>query len=323
MTTLHYRGQAYATRESFEIQDIVRGQVTLPTHMVGDFVLIRSNGMPVYNFCCVIDDFIMKITHVFRGEEHLSNTLRQLMIYDAFGWAAPHMGHLSMILDEQRKKLSKRSGAVSCGEFRAMGYLPEAVLNAIVLLGWTHPDQKEVLTMSEMISAFNPEKMHASAAIFDRKKLDWLNQQHMRRLSPDALMAQMIDRDESLGTMIPEEADWRQAAATLIQKDCVTLIDAGAQIHFLLGPWEADQEALAVMAWPSYPVVVQCWLDCLNHIDDPQLNEAVFSSMMSDIKSRTNCKGKDLFMPLRVAMMGRAHGTDLKLLVRLFSKDVL
>ncbi|HEX4925165.1 MAG TPA: glutamate--tRNA ligase, partial [Bdellovibrionales bacterium] len=126
-------------KKEYKLDDLIRGEVVFPSDMVGDFVILRSDGMPVYNFCCVIDDALMKMTHVLRAEEHLSNTVRQLMLYEAFGWQPPRFGHLSLILDSNRQKLSKREGATSVHDFAQRGYLPEAMNNFIALLGWSSP----------------------------------------------------------------------------------------------------------------------------------------------------------------------------------------
>ena len=140
----------------YKFNDMVRGEIALTSEMVGDFVIIRSDGMPVYNFCCAIDDAKMAITHVFRGEEHLSNTLRQLMIYEAMSVMPPNFGHLSIILGSDKKKLSKRQGAVSCDSFRASGYLPAALINYIALLGWSPKTEQELFSLTELAKIFQP-----------------------------------------------------------------------------------------------------------------------------------------------------------------------
>lgn len=189
-----------APYRSFVLQDHVRGRVEFKEGMVGDFLITRTPakheheiaegiGFPVYNFCCVIDDHLMALTHVIRAEEHLSNTVRQLMIYDALGWAPPEFVHISLVLGTDRQKLSKRSGDVSVFEYLDKGYLPEALLNFLLLLGWApsvalkpvsgHP---EIFTQEEMIAAFNFEGLHKAAAVFDVQKLNWMNSFYIRHL---------------------------------------------------------------------------------------------------------------------------------------------
>ena len=174
-------------KRDYVLDDLVRGQVTFPSDMVGDFVLLRSTGMPVYNFCCAVDDALMKISHVFRAEEHLSNTLRQMMIYEAFDYPLPRFGHLSIILGADRQKLSKRHGATSCHEYNVNGYLAEALNNFVALLGWSSPEAQEILSMDQMIAQFTPERLNSSPAVFDETKLKWVNATHLRALPDDEL----------------------------------------------------------------------------------------------------------------------------------------
>lgn len=155
--------------KTYTFQDIVRGEVSFPSDMVGDFILIRSNGMPVYNFCCAVDDALMKITHVLRAEEHLNNTLRQLMICEALGFSPPQFGHLSIILGEDKQKLSKRHGATSCYEYRQKGFLPEAVINYLALLGWSSPEGQEILSPQELVDQFSLDRFNPASAVFDEK----------------------------------------------------------------------------------------------------------------------------------------------------------
>ena len=153
-------------KKEYAIQDGVRGKVSFPSDMVGDFVLLRSNGLPVYNFCCTVDDALMKITHVFRAEEHLANTLRQLMVYEALGFSPPQYFHLSLILSEDKKKLSKRSGALSCLEYKKEGYLPSALNNFFALLGWSSEDGKEIFNSQELIQAFSEKRLNPAGGCF-------------------------------------------------------------------------------------------------------------------------------------------------------------
>src|SRR5665213_2433896 len=174
-------------KRDYILKDLVRGDVTFPSDMVGDFVCLRSSGMPVYNFCCAVDDALMKISHVFRAEEHLSNTLRQMMLYEAFKYEIPQFGHLSIILGADRQKLSKRHGATSCHEYNLNGYLPEALNNFIALLGWSSPEAREILSMVDMIKQFSYDRLHSAAAVFDEQKLTWVNATHLRALPADEL----------------------------------------------------------------------------------------------------------------------------------------
>jgi len=163
--------------------DLVRGQLSFDLKLIGDPVLVRSNGRPAYNYVVVSDDALMQITHVIRGEDHISNTPRQLLTYEALSQVPPQFAHLSMVMGQDNARLSKRHGATAVDQFDKDGILPEALFNYLALLGWSHPEEKEILTKSELLEAFNLKNVSRSAAIFDYDKLHWLNRQHMKVLS--------------------------------------------------------------------------------------------------------------------------------------------
>ncbi|MBN1504983.1 MAG: glutamate--tRNA ligase, partial [Candidatus Eisenbacteria bacterium] len=177
-----------APQREYALKDLVRGDVRFPAGVVGDFILLRSDGMPTYNFSCVVDDYLMRITHVIRAEEHLSNTVRQLMLYEAFGVEPPSFAHLSIILNRERAKLSKRDGVTSVAEFRKMGYLPDAMANYLALLGWSPGHDREVMSAEELVASFSLERAAKAAAVFDTAKLDWMNGRYIRKTDLDALL---------------------------------------------------------------------------------------------------------------------------------------
>src|SRR5262245_51516227 len=168
--------------------DLVRGRVSFMTDVIGDFVLVRSGGVPAYNFAVVIDDALMEITHVIRGEDHISNTPRQLLLYEAFGWTAPRFGHVPNVLGSDHSKLSKRHGATSIGEFRERGYLPEALEIYLELLGWSAGVNQELLPLDELARRFRIEDVGKSAGVFDPEKLAWVNRHYLKLASPERLM---------------------------------------------------------------------------------------------------------------------------------------
>ncbi len=184
-------GESYAVRlripdHPIRFKDLVRGEVEFPAEAVSDPVLVRSNGMPVYNYVVAVDDALMEITHVIRGDDHVSNTPKQVAIYEAFGWTVPEFAHLSTILGSDRERLSKRHGATSIASFREMGYLPEALMNYLALLGWgAEGGTRETFTPEELVREFKLERVTASPAVFDIAKLDWLNR-HYLKLRPIA-----------------------------------------------------------------------------------------------------------------------------------------
>ena len=220
------------------VQDALRGEVTFQAGTLGDFVLLRASGLPVYNFACVVDDAAMAITHVLRGEDHLSNTQRQLLLYEALGVAPPVFAHLSMILGEDRTKLSKRHGAVSVEQYRALGYPPEAIVNYLALLGWNPGDGREAMTREELTASFSIERLNKAAAVFDAAKLDWLAGLKIRHAGPEALLP-------AARAFLPDEDDARrllEIRAVIDHLRCAA--DLPRELASLRGPAPApDEEA--------------------------------------------------------------------------------
>jgi len=311
-------------QQDFEFNDLVRGHISLPSTMVGDFVILRSDGMPVYNFCCAVDDALMKITHVFRGEEHLPNTLRQLMIYQGLGFVPPQFGHLSIILGESRKKLSKRDQDVSCEDFRQKGYLPEALNNAIALLGWSDPKGRDILTLDEMSEVFEVKNLNAAAPVFDLKKLNWINAQYIRKLSPKVLWSKLLPYFQAAKLTFPDDLSWQNNALALFTPELETLDNAVA----LFTPLAENQFTLAddakeVLGFDKSFAVISTWLEYLDQTDKEVLTEQDFNDALDAIKVQCEVKGKFLFMPIRVAIIGKPHGPELKQLIPLLSCTVL
>jgi nondiscriminating glutamyl-tRNA synthetase len=306
------------------LNDLVRGEVTFPSDMVGDFVILRSTGMPTYNFCCVVDDALMKITHVFRAEEHLSNTLRQMMLYEAFNYEMPKFGHMSFILGNDRQKLSKRHGATSCHDFKLKGYLPEALNNFIALLGWSSPTAKEILSMDEMIQEFNYDRLHSAPAVFDDVKLLWVNETHMRALPTEELWRRVEPFLKEEGLKLPSDPKWRENALNTFKTSMHTLKDA-VELFRLVSEdaLPMASEADEVLSWPTSKAVIENWILGIEKSPADYMSEAEFNALQDSIKTSANVKGKNLFQPIRVAVIGKPHGTELKMLVPLLNKRTL
>lgn len=307
----------------YVLKDLVRGEVRFPSDMVGDFVILRSNGMPVYNFCCVIDDALMKISHVFRAEEHLSNTLRQQMLYEAFGYTVPQFGHLSLVLGQDRQKLSKRHGATSCNDYKKRGYLPEALLNFLALLGWSPSDDREIFSIPELIQAFSETRLNASGAVFDEEKLKWMNSMHLRALPNEELWRRVQPFLVEQNISCPQDMSWVSRALDLFKSymetlaDAVTLLKPIDDQHFTISP-----EGKETLSWETSKVVLQEWKKGLaTHRD--YLTSEEFEALQNQIKDTAKVKGKNLFMPIRVAVIGQPHGAELKTLVPLIHRDSL
>ncbi len=306
----------------YRLQDAVRGEVVFQPNMVGDFVLLRSGGMPVYNFCCVVDDHLMGITHVLRAEEHLSNTVRQMMLYETFGWKMPVMAHCSLILGSDRTKLSKRHGATSVHQYLEEGFLPEALINFLVLLGWSSPEGKEILTIDEMVSQFTLDRLNKAPCVFDPVKLKWMNGQYIKSLPLSDITSRAIPFIEKEGIQASKlNRVWLEKAFDIIRTGLETLEQSAAALGiFFKDDFGLEEEARKVKADPLFENVVETLKASLKaHIEQngDTINDVQFQGIQDSVKTITGAKGKSLFMPMRVALSEQTHGPELKLIVPL------
>jgi len=307
--------------------DHVRHDVTFPGDQVGDFVILRANGLPTYNFACVVDDAGMEITHVIRAEEHLSNTPRQLMVYAALGYTPPEFAHVSLILNSDRTKMSKRSGedATFVSDFEARGYLPEALVNFLVLLGWSYDGAQEIFTLPELIEKFSLERLNATGAVFDKDKLEWMNGQYLR----DMPLEERVRRVRAYLAFIGREPD-PAAVGDVAQFLALAVEAVGERLKTL-----ADVEGYAGFAFRD-PVVMAddaraefarraegdhrllALADALEAVqpwDLAPLEEAVRA-----LAERMGVKAGDLFFPARVALTGRRVAPGIFEVMRLLGK---
>ena len=314
----------FRTRElkkDYILKDLIRGEVKFPSDMVSDFVLLRSDGMPVYNFCCVVDDYMMKITHVLRAEEHLPNTLRQMMIFEGLGWPLPLFGHISLVLDDDRQKLSKRKGAVACDMYKKEGYLPAAMNNFLALLGWSHPQEKEVMSMQEMQDHFSLDRVHSSGAVFDRVKLKWMNSQHLRALPNNEIWQQISPFLNEAGLKLPTDSDWQNKSVETFKSYMEILSDA-VNLYTPLddSKYEIKAESEEALKWESTKPVLTAWKELVAQHPKESFTEEDFLKIQDEVKVKSGQKGKNLFFPIRIALIGQPHGAELKILVPLMSK---
>ena len=305
-------------KPEYIFQDIVRSEVKFPHDMVGDFVILRGDGMPVYNFCCVIDDALMKITHVLRAEEHLSNTVRQLMLYEAFGFPLPEFGHLSIILGGDRQKLSKRNGATSVHEYQMKGFLPEALNNFISLLGWSSPKGDEIMSMKEMISQFGLDRFNPAPAVFDETKLKWMNAQHLRSLSDDQLWSRIKPFLDQAGLKFDENPEWQSRSLEAFRPKMEIIADA-VELYRPLADNQFSVKKEGMAAIRENKKVIESWLNQLSGVSQTFINEGEFERIQSEVQKNCQVNGKNLFQPLRVAVVGVPQGVELKKLAPLLT----
>jgi glutamyl-tRNA synthetase len=303
------------------VEDRVRGMVSFDLSLVGDPVLVRSSGRPAYNYAVVIDDHLMRISHVIRGEDHLANTVRQILTYKALGFPLPEFAHLAMVMGEDNTRLSKRHGATSVNQFARDGILPSALFNYLCLLGWAPPDGQEVLERDTLIRLFDLDRVSRSAAIFDYGKLHWLNRQHMRRLPARAQAEHVLPFLQAAGLlpakMTESHWDWlRQAVDRLGERaDTWTDLTEGFMQLFAFSLENIGPQERAELRGDCGGRVIRAFAARLKQI--PDLDFASFVEMAKSIQAETGCRGRDLYHPLRLALTGRGSGLDLDKLIPL------
>ncbi|MDH5527249.1 MAG: glutamate--tRNA ligase [Nitrospirota bacterium] len=297
---------AAPTEGQTAVDDLIRGRVVFENSQLDDLIIARSDGTPTYNFCVVMDDADMRITHVIRGDDHLNNTPRQAVMYQALGYELPKFAHLPMILGPDKKKLSKRDGAASVADYREEGLLPSAMVNYLARLGWSHGDQ-EVFTVDELIEKFSLDAVGKSAAVFDRDKLYWINGQHMKTADPLPVMARAEARLAAEGIAIPVDITdpWRRHLYGACVERCRTVTELAAMIApFYTDGVEIDAEGTAKAFKGEPDPVLEQVADKLATLEvfDPQTIEAAFVDLME----ATELKLGKLAGPVRAAVTGRA-----------------
>ncbi len=275
------------------IQDVIRGEVRFPLQSIKDFVVRRSDGSPLYNLAVAVDDRDMGVTHVIRGDDHLSNTPRQALILDALGAERPVYAHLPLLYGPDGKKLSKRHGAASVQELRAEGYLPEAVRNYIALLGWGDEESSTILSTDELVERFDLTRVSKSPAVFDVQKLRWMNGRYMRELPVDDLRARL---QEMLGREIPAEA------VAISQEKMQTLAEFWPLAGFLVEPQAVDEKAWAKVMGNGAGDRLLAARQALEAVE-PFDADGVENALRGVVEA-VQAKPRDVFQPVRVAISG-------------------
>ncbi|MCI1950944.1 MAG: glutamate--tRNA ligase [Lentilactobacillus buchneri] len=308
--------------------DIVKGNVSFNSDTIGgDFVIAKRDGTPTYNFAVVVDDHMMKISHVFRGDDHVANTPKQLMIYEAFGWEAPMFGHMSLIISaDTGKKLSKRDESVLqfIEQYRNLGYLPDAMFNFILLLGWSPVGEDEIFNKKQFIKMYDEKRLSKSPAKFDSKKLEWINNQYVKE-ADDSTIMDLALRQLIKGGNIPENPDtktieWARQLISLYKREMSYM----AQINdmasvFFQEPEEVSGDALDEISNDTAPVVLKEFLERIQKLN-PFDSVEVFHTIKA-IQKDTGIKGRKLWMPIRIAVTHEMHGPELPESVELVGRD--
>jgi nondiscriminating glutamyl-tRNA synthetase len=316
---------------AFTWKDLVHGLTTISTDVMGDFILVRSDGHPAYNYAVVIDDHAMEITHVIRGDDHISNTPRQLAVYEALGWAPPEFAHLSTILGEDRTRLSKRHGATSLENFREMGILPEALANYLALLGWSAGDgTRELFTLQELVAEFSLDHITRSPATFDLEKLRWMNRHYLKAAPLARLAALTVPflvragwlAEPPVGSFDAAVLRWLERVVDAVLKN-LNQLDELPEAARLIFEYDAHHvvhsDATRHVAEDSGARdVLRALLPKLAALDS--ITPERFREAAKRVQQETGKKGKDLYHPIRVALTGAVSGPELDKLIPIFEE---
>ena len=309
----------------FAFDDMVRGHVEFQAAGVGDFIIMKSDGIPVYNFAVVIDDAFMEVTHVIRAEEHLSNTPRQLAIYEALGYKPPKFGHISLILGEDHKKMSKRHGATSVTEYRNMGYLPEAVVNYLALLGWTPKGEQEIFTEEELIKQFSMKRVSSNDAVFDINKLNWINFQYMKKLDADQLydlIFPFLVKAGYVDTAVSDEKkDWLKKVIWFMKDHIYFAGQAADELKFFFEdmPELTDEDVLAIMKEETSGKLLRAFIEDLKTLET--FDQAEIKKCFNACMKVQGIKGKAAYEPTRIALTGATQGPGMFEMMELFGRE--
>ncbi|MEN3776612.1 glutamate--tRNA ligase [Priestia megaterium] len=308
--------------------DIVKDEVSFESEGIGDFVIVKKDGTPTYNYAVAIDDYLMKMTHVLRGDDHISNTPKQILVYEALGWTPPVFGHMTLIVNENRRKLSKRDESIIqfIEQYKELGYLPEALFNFITMLGWSPVGEEEIFSKEQFIEIFDPARLSKSPALFDTSKLRWMNNQYMKQLDLDEVVALSVPHLVKAGKVgearDAETEQWVRDLVALYQEQ----MSFGAEIvelteMFFKKEIDYSEEAKAVLAEEQVPEVLKAFAEEISSLEEFSADE--IKAATKAVQKATGQKGKKLFMPIRVATTGETHGPELPKAISLLGKETV
>jgi len=308
--------------------DLVKGELKFDTSLIGDFVIMKSNGTPTYNFAVVIDDMLMKISHIIRGEDHISNTPKQILIYEALGAEVPKFGHLGMILAPDRSKLSKRHGATAVSDFVKQGYLTDALINFVALLGWAPSDGHEIKPVDEIAEDFRINEISSSNSIFEYDKLNWMNGQYIKKMDISKLTDMIIpflskynDMEYGLGQMSRANLE---KMVEITREPLTTLSEIEHDAAYFFGKDVDYTEGVETLQKPEAKTVLNRVLELIDGWDfsSDEIIHDVLADLRSEFKEKHNMKPKETMWALRAAITGRTKGADMAKTMTILGKDV-
>lgn len=312
--------------KTYTFNDMVKDNVSFEADGIGDFVIVKKDGIPTYNFAVAVDDHYMEITHILRGDDHISNTPRQLMIYEAFGWDAPIFGHMTLIVNDGGRKLSKRDETIIqfIEQYEELGYLPEAIFNFIVLLGWSPEGEEELFTKEQLVSIFDANRLSKSPAAFDKDKLKWMNNQYIKQLSLEKVIELALPHLQKSGALPADLTEgqrvWAHDLIALYQDQLsygAEIVELSAQ--FFKDGIEYDEQSKEVLAGEQVPEVMASLKDQLEALET--FDASSIKAAIKAVQKETGHKGKNLFMPIRVVTTGQTSGPELPAAIALIGKE--
>lgn len=312
--------------QAIHINDQVRGDVVFDSDGIGDYVLVKSDGIPTYNFAVVVDDVTMKITHVIRGEEHLSNTPRQVLIYQALELQAPKFAHVSLILNTEGGKMSKRDGDTAVLDYQKKGYLPEAIINFIAMLGWAPSGEEEFYTLDELADVFSLDRVSKSPAVFDLQKLKYINAHYIKAAAPERLAELALPYVGEMG-ILPQgersevQQQWFIGFIEAISEKISYMAEVKDFVHYFHGavPLEPVGEALEVLRGEQVPEVLGLFGEKVRGVE--LLSVATVKVLLKQLAKELKLGGKFVYMPIRVALTGQMHGPELYDVIPLLGRE--
>ena len=311
---------------TYSFNDMVKGELSFEGKDFGDFVIVKNDGVATYNFAVAIDDHLMEISHVLRGDDHVSNTPKQLVVYEALGFKPPIFGHMTLIVNENKKKLSKRDETIIqfIEQYDDLGYLPEALFNFITLLGWSPEGEQEIFTREEFVKIFDEKRLSKSPAFFDNNKLTWINNQYIKAQPLERIVNIALPFFVKEGVATQEEVDnnraWFEKLISLYQPQ----MSYGAEIveltkQFFVEEIKFDEEELEILKQDTTVAVFEDFLEKLEVAGD--FTSENIKTLIKTIQKDTGVKGKNLFMPIRIASTGSMHGPELNTSLELLGRD--
>jgi glutamyl-tRNA synthetase len=301
------------------VDDVVKGNIVFDNRELDDLIIARSDGTPTYNFCVVIDDIEMNITHIIRGDDHLANTPRQIQLYHALERALPQFAHVPLILGTDKARLSKRHGATSVTAYRDMGYLPEAVVNYLVRLGWSHGDE-EIFSREELIEKFSLESVGKSAGVFNPEKFLWLNSHHLKSRPPAQLATEIVPFIEAKGYPVPKDKEWLEKMTATLKERAKTLAELVEQAHYYLSDdISLDEKAAKKFLTPEITAPLR---DLMQKLSDlPDFSDSAVQQAFAEVLEQTGLSMGKLAQPVRVALTGSTVSPGIHEVIAVLGKE--